>query len=552
MGKVNLNKKNKSEKDATFKKKKVLGKGKHQHLSHTKIDLETATLKVPTQSRYENVEKEPQGPTMQQMLDLITLCHSDNEKKVKNALDSFLSFLPRAPDLFLQKISEVLAATLHHLRSPDPKIRESAKKLISWIFGRYARQCSPFIPVFIRHIGAIVANSSPIIKMQSAFLLEKISTLPNLQPLPSLFELFPKMVSYSTTPNDFSQFSKIITQILSKFSEKTSSNQNYHSFEDFQFPQLFPDNSVTFAQRFTSKCAFESSEIESIQNLVDSLQHSFQLISGESDSLAVSDLCGLLLAINNLQLDINFDPFFEFVGSKFPYEEGSTKSNVNISKFLIHNKSFHPKIKEFLSSIPTSIDNIVLFATIGDFSSEIAQFPELSSCIPELCKASISDEAAPFVADAILQSIITEETITKRSIRALISISKKNDDFQQKLIQCLISRLPSSSLAIADLFLILISSSAPLNRQFLKDFSIFISNDSEIDEELCKKCVDSVAITNTSTDCVALLCFLMTVGSRRVSMRQFCKNHISRLHILADNDSKPFFSHLDLDNWAIL
>lgn len=552
MGRVNLNKKNKSEKDAPFKKKKVLGKGKHQHLSHTKIDLQTATLKVPTQSKFENVEKEPQGPTMQQMLDLITLCHSDNDKKVRNALVSFLSFLPRAPDLFLQKISEILAATLHHLRSPDPKIREAAQNLISWIFGRYAKQCSPFIPVFIRHIGASVASISSIIKKQSAFLLEKISTLPNLQPIPSLFEIFPLMISSSTDSNDFSLFSKTITKVLSKFSDKSNSNKIFHSFAEFQFPQLFPEGTATYAQRFSSRCALESSEIESIQKLVDSLKNSFQLISGESDSLSVADLCNLLMAIHNLQLDIDFEPFFEFVGERFPYEEGSVKTNVNIAKFLILNPNFHPKIKEFLSMIPPSIDNIVLFATIGDFSDEISQIPELSSCIPDLCKAKISEEAGPYVSDMILQSITDEEKITKRSIRALITIRNKKDDFQEKLIQCLINKLPDCSPAIADLFMVLISSSAPLNRSFLKEFSIFISNESAIDEELCKKCIDSVAITNTSTDCTALLSFLMTVGARRIAFRDFCKNHISRLRILADSDSISFFSHIDLESWSIL
>lgn len=551
MGRVNLNKKNKSEKDATFKKKKVLGKGKHQHLSHTKIDLQTKTLKVPTQYKFENVEKEPQGPTMQQMLDLITLCHSENEKKVRNALVSFLSFLPRAPDLFLQKIREVLSATLHHLRSPDPKIREAAQNLISWIFGRYAKQCSPFIPVFIRHIGASVASMSSVIKKQSAFLLDKVSTLPNLQPIPSLFELFPLMISSSTNSSDFSLFSTTITKVLSKFSDKSEASKIFHSFSEFQFPQLFPDGTATYAQRFSSKCALESSEIESIQKLIDSLQNSFKLISGESDSVAVADLCSLLIAINNLQLEVDFEPFYEFVGERFPYEEGSTKTNVNISKFLILNEQFHPKIKEFLSTIPPTVDNIVLFATIGDFSAEIAEFPDLSSCIPELCKAKISDEAAPYVSDMILQSITNEEKITKRSIRALISIQNKKEDFQEKLMQCLINKLIDSSEAVVELFMNLISSCAPLCRPFLKDFSIFISDESAINEELCKKCVYSVFITNSSTDCVALLCFLMTVGKRRITMREFCKNRILQLRILADSDSKEFFSHIDLDDWSI-
>ncbi|OHT05110.1 hypothetical protein TRFO_27291 [Tritrichomonas foetus] len=548
MGKVNLSKKNKSEKDATFKRRKAaLGRGKHQHLSHTKIDLETATLRVPTQNKYENVEKEPQGPTMQQLQDLITLCHSDNEKKVRNGLTAFISFLPRAHDLFLQKISEILAATLHHLRHPDPKIREASQNLISWIFGRYAPQCSPFIPVFIRHIGATVSSQSQIIKSQSAFLLDKIALLPNLQPLPSIFELFPLMISAASNANEFSNFSKAITKVMLRFSVKKDVHM-FHDYTEFQFPNLFPGNTTTYAQRFSTQCALGASEIESIQRLTESIQKSFNLISGESESPAVSDLCSLLLALYNLHSEIDLQPFFKFVGDRFPYEEGSTKVNLNISKFLVINKAYHQKIREFITSVPPSIDNVVLFATIGDFNIDISDFSE---CIPELCTTQISDEAAPAVSDAILSYIMNEEKITKRSVRALISL-RKSDDFQQKLLSVLQARLPTCSPALINLFLILVSSAAPLNRQFLKDFALFISEEDIVENELCHKCIDSVAITNNETDYGSLLSFLMTVGTRRPSMREIAKQHILRLRIFADEASRPLFARIDLNKWIIV
>lgn len=549
MGKVNLNKKNKSEKDATFKRQKVLGKGKHQHLSHTKIDLKTQTLKVPTQSKFENVEQEPKGPTLQQLLDLITLCHSDNDKKVRNALVSFLSFLPRASDLFLQKISEVLAATLHHLRNPDQKIREAAQNVISWIFGRYSQQCSPFIPVFRRHIGASVSSLSPSIKLQSAFLLDKISTLPNLQPLPSLFELFPLMISASTTSNDFSLFAKTITKVLSRFSIKKEIYLD-HSYEEFQAMKLFPDNTATFSQRFSLKCALESSEVENISKLLNALQNSFQFLSGESESYAVSDLCNLLRHLYNLQSEIDLKPFFTFVGERFPYEEGSIKVNVSIAKFLLLNNQFYPQIKEYIQLIPPTVDNIVLFATIGDFSSILKEVPGISEALPELCRATISFDTQPQVVDLIIGNLLQEKNITKRSIQALINLQNKNEDFQPKLFQLVSENLFDSSQSIKELLLILVSSSAPLRRPFLKDYAYFISEQIE-DNDICQKCIDSVAITNGTTDTIALLSFFMTIGAHRSNMREYVKNHISRLRVLSEDDSRPFFDKIDLEKWTI-
>ena len=548
MGKVNLNKKNKSEKDAVFKKRKAaLGRGKHQHLSHTKIDLETATLRVPTQNKIEHVDRESHGPTIQQLQDLITLCHSDNEKKVKNGLSGLISFLPRCQELFLPKISEVLAATLHHLRHPMPQIRECAQNLISWIFGRYANQCSPFIPVFIRHIGAAVSSQSHIIKLQSAFLLDKVALLPNLQPLPSIFQLFPLMINASANADEFSNYTKTITKVLVRFNVKDSSN-DIHDFKEFIFPKLFQENNATYSQRFRQQCILGNSEMNSIQELLKALVNCFNLISGDSESVAVSDLCKLLHTLYGLQSDIDLSTFFEFISSHFPYEEGTIKTNVIIAKFLSLDKKYYPKITEFLESVQPSSDNIVLFATVGNFVSDI---PDFAECVPELCTANISDEAAPAVADSILMSILHEEKITKRSIRALISL-KKGEDFQNHLIEVLKARLLTCSTSVRNLFLTLISSSAPLNRGFLKEFSIFISNEEKVDIDLCKMCIDSVVITNFNTDYTNLLCFLMTVGSRRASIRDHAQRHISRLRILSDEVSRPLFDRLDLRRWVIV
>ena len=86
MGKVNLNKSSKP-KNTDFKRRKAaLGRGKHQHLSHTKIDMKTMQIKVLSQSRFENTEVVVEGPTVEQMNNLINMSHSDSQKKILQGL----------------------------------------------------------------------------------------------------------------------------------------------------------------------------------------------------------------------------------------------------------------------------------------------------------------------------------------------------------------------------------------------------------------------------------------------------------------------------------
>lgn len=545
MGKVNLNKKNKSEKDADFKRRKSnLGQGKHKHLSHTKIDLQSVALRVPTQSKFENVEVQPQLPNIQQLKDLILLCHSENDKKIISGLSGLLSFLPKSGDLFLPKISEVLASVLHLLRHTEEEIRENAQNVLTWILGRYPNQCSPFIPVFVRHISAQASSQSMVIKKQSSFLLEKIVLLPNLQPIPSLFELFPLMIRYANTVDTFVIFTKVITKVLKRFTQ-TKVHNNFNSYDSFTFPRLFPEKNSTYAIRFRPQCLLDSSATESLCSLLDCLREHFELIGGDDMSEAVSYLCGLLIVISQLNSGFNLEPFLNFALKHFPYENGSMKQNVIIAKFLLELESAHPKIKEFLSSVKPNIDNLVLFASLDGCDFNI---PSFSEAIPEICSGKISEKAAPGIADALVNSILSEQKTTKRTLRVLISLTKSKS-FQEKLLTVLKTKFLDSTPSIKNLLIILITSSAPLSRAFLKGYSEFIL---ELPDEMFHDCVEAVTLTNDKTDESAILSFLMTLGSKRSSERDYLKRQIKRLEILSDEESKHLYSHIDLTDWKII
>lgn len=545
MGKVNLNKKNKSEKDADFKRRKSnLGQGKHKHLSHTKIDLQSVALRVPTQQKFENVEVQQQQPNIQQLKDLILLCHSENDKKILSGLSGLLSFLPKSGDLFLPKISEVLASVLHLLRHAEGEIRESAQNVITWILSRYPNQCSPFIPVFVRHISAQASSPSMIIKKQSSFLLEKIVLLPNLQPIPSLFELFPLMIRYSNDVDTFIIFTKVITKVLKRFAQ-TKDYNIYNSYDSFTFPRLFPENNSTYAIRFRPQCLLDSSAIENLVLLLDNYKEHFELISGDDMAEPVSCLCGLLIVINQLNSNIDLEPFLNFADNHFPYVSGSIKQNVIIAKFLLELQSAHDKIKEFLSSIKPSVENLVLFSSLSGCDFNI---PSFSEAIPEICNSKISEEAAPGIADALVNSILTEPKTTKRTLRVLISL-KKSNSFQDKLITVLKSKLLESTPSITNLLIILVSSCAPLSRGFLKQFAEFIQ---DIPEQIFHESVEAVTLTNDKTDESAIISFLMTLGTKRPTERDYLKRQIKRLEILSDEESRHLYSRLNLTDWTII
>lgn len=545
---VNLNKKNKSEKGADFKRRKAaLGRGKYRHASHTKIDLRTATLKVPTQQKFENVETEQAGPTQQQLQDILLLCHSENEKKVQSGLSALFSVLSKSSDLFLENVSPILAATLHHLRNGDARVREIVQNIVSWIFGRHALACVPFISVFVRHVGATVSSPAPTIRLQSAFILDKIAMLPNLQPLPALFEVFPTMIRGANNASAFSLFAQAITRVLKRFVHKQGDGK-FHDFRSFEFPSLFPEGSTTFSHRFQPQCLLGADETESIEELTKALELAFPLINGDSQGPAVADLCSLLMVLIELQPSLDLSVFVQFASERFPYEEAPIQKNVAIARFLVTSEKTHDAVREFLRTIDLTPDTVVLFASLQKI--DLSSVPSISECLQELCDAQICDEAAPAVADAFLSHIMTAEKVTKRTLRALISF-KKPADFQEKLLPVLTARLQSVAPAVAELFLRLVTSCAPLSRPFLRGFALFISSN-EVSDTLKRSCIDAVVITNTTTDASCLLSFIMTIGTRCPDLRDYLRIQITRLSRLADSSSLPLFARLDVEHWAIV
>jgi hypothetical protein len=547
MGKVSLTKKNKSDRGADFKRRKSnLGHGKHKQLSHTKIDLRTAPLKIPTQSKFENVESEPAGPNLSQLQDLILLCHSDNGRKVLQGLTALASFLPKSSDLFVQNASPILSATLHHLRDADAKIQEAARTLVQWIFSRHAQSCVPFISVFVRHVSAAIASPAPAAKLQSAFLLDRIGTLPNLLPIPSLFETFPIMIRSATTVPLFGAFAQAITRLLKRFVKKAESAAYSDCFV-FQFPRLFPPHSTACSHRFQPHCLLGADEIEAVDSLMQALEGALPLLEGESQGAAVADLCALLLVLYRLQPSLSLAPFLTFVGDRFPYEELSIPKNVVIAKFLLNDRGAHDAIRRFLCDVEVSAETIVLFATLGGF--EDLEIPAITEAVQELCEAQIADSAAPAIANALLDHVRTAPKPTKRCLRALISL-RKGGAFLDRLFEVLTIRLAAASPAQADLLLALLSSCAPLPRDFLRNWALFLVSD-EVEEGLCKRGVEAVAVTSGSTDDSCLISFLMTIGARRPLLRDFARVQIRRLELLANPDARPLFHRLDLDAWTI-
>lgn len=542
-----LNSKNKSEKNADFKRRKSqLGRGKHQHLSHTKIDLQTATIKVPTQAKFDTEEVETPGPTLQQLQDILTLCHSENDRKVLSGLSALLQFLPRATDIFLQQISPIISATLHHLRHNDPKIRELTRNLVSWLFSRHAPACSPFIPVFLRHVSAAVSSPSQDVKLQSAYLLEKIILLPNLKPIPSLFSVFPQMIKAATTPQHLSTYARAITQVLQRFSIKTKEFA-FHNPKEFCFPLLFQYDTPTYSLRYTPNCSIGTDEQDSVKILLYALSDSLQLVRGDSKGNTLADVSSLLLSIHNILPTLDLTQFLEFASERFPAEDATLKKNIAIAKFIELDTNNYHKIKKFINGTEMTIENITLFANVGykDFDGSL-----VGECIQELCDANISEESAPSIANAFLEYIEQNEKITKKTLRTLISL-KKDNDFQINLLPVLEAKLPISPPSIVDLLLVLVSSTAPLSREFLKSFVDLLCAEA-INDELCVKCIEAVSTTEGLTDHSRILSFLMSIGKRKESLRDIIRRHIRRLELLSFPEEKQMFTRINTNEWIIV
>jgi hypothetical protein len=546
MGKVNLKGKNRSEKGADFKRRSAnLGHGKHKHLSHTVIDLQTATLKMPRQMKFENVPVERTGTTTEQFEEVLLLCHGENERKIISGLSRLNSMLPKATDFIAKRLSEIFAAILHHLRHPMPKVRELAHSIVHWLFTRQSQGCVPFLSVFIRHVGAAASSPSAIIKDQGVFLLDRISTLPNLQPVPILLELLPEVCHFSVTSDILISFMRCIAKVLKKFLHNKSS-EKMTQYAGFHFPRLFPSTTATFSVRYRPQCVLGISEMENLNRLVNVLKDSLNLIIGRSDGMAA--LSSLLLTIRGLDPYIELSTFINFASKRFPDEKATRSENVQIAKLLVIEPQCHPEIRDFLREIEISSDILPLAAAVGAIDEN--HVSGISECVAELCCTVVSEAAGSTIAKLVLNELRSQQRVTKRVLRLLISL-KKPEDFQENFLPLFQEQLMTCTSGVRELLLVLIGSCAPLKRGFLKELALFLVDES-VSEDLCVEVVRAVGNTNGITDDSCLMSFLMTVGSRRIGVREEMKRELKRLELLVDDSSRELFARLDLTLWKLV
>jgi hypothetical protein len=353
------------------------------------------------------------------------------------------------------------------------------------------------------------------------------------------------MLRAAMTPAAFAVFAQSIARLLRRFIQKSESAV-FSDFARFQFPRLFPQGS-TCARRFHSQCLIGAGEIEAIEEIVGSLAAALPLLDGTAQGPQVADLAALLLVLRQLQPEIDASVFVEFVSRRFPYAETAVKHNVIIAKFLLNEPPCHSAIRQFLRDVELSPDTIVLFATLGGF--EALEVPAVSECVQELCEAQISDEAVPAIANTLLNDLLNEEKPTKRCLRMLISL-RKSEDFLENLFGLLSAKLVRVPPAVRDLLLVLVTSSALLTRPFLRRFALFIASE-VMDDDIAAKCVEAVTMTVGVSDDSCLISFLMTIGTRRLSVRNFAKRQLKRMKLVVDPVSRELFCHLNLDTWTV-
>jgi len=550
MGKVNLNKASKSDKNADFKQRKsFLGRGKHQHMSHTKIDLQTAKIKVPTQYKFENTEVEVSGPTYQQLVDLISMCHSETDKKVLNGITGIQSIISKDSDLFIHNSSAVLAAILVHLRNGEQQIREAAQNLVSYLFSRHSAACSPFIPVLVRHIHAIICHPSNLIKSQASMLLEKISQLPNLVPSPPLFSVFQMFFKSISNSAQFCQFSKSIIKVLSRFTGKSKDCLSVH-YKSFCFPKLFPTGSATFNKRFTRVSVLGSDELDALDQLCNALLDCLPFIKGDNQKELVPDFSKLLLVVLDLNPHIDISLFVSAFEEIWPIEDAPIKKNLIVARVLAFNENNHGKIREYFADIKLTNEAISLFASVGSEALKGLEALRLDdSTVSELCSVKISRSSAPIISISMIDYIAQTEKPTKRAIKTLIGIQKGNG-FQEKLLIAMQNKLSTSSESFFDLYIELISSCAPHTKEFLKGFSLLISSD-DFPNDRATQCLECIELTHMKADLAVILSFFLSVGNRKPSLKEFCRSLLLQIERSTNIENKHMFNKINLESWTI-
>ena len=588
MGKVNLNKSSKP-KNTDFKRRKAaLGRGKHQHLSHTKIDMKTAKIKVLSQSRFENTEVVVEGPTLEQMNSLINMSHSDNEKKVLQGIQGLNSILPKAPPLFIQNTNTILSAVMCQIRHPNADVRNAAQNLISYLFNNYSEICVPLVSTFVRHVSATAVSTSIVSKQQAAMLLDKIGSLQHLQPIPVIFALFPQLVKVSTTPQIFSQFTKPIVKILQRFSQKSNDIKS-EQLQGVNFPRVFSTDAKIFSKRFSPRCTLTSDEIWSIDQLMQETVNILPRIKGDEGYNATVDMVSLVLAVKELQPLVDVSPFIAFVNEcGWPFEKCNVKKNLACARLLAYDEKCFDSIREFLSEV----DDMGILAAIVGGNTDPNSLDKVNPM--ELCSISIKTDMQPAAALRLANAYITEEHPSKRYLRKLIEL-KKPEKFQDVLAELLEKKLiriiekpvkteekeqkepkegeeeeelsEETTKQILEsekerdrqgLIISLVSACAPLEADFLKKVMELLVKkvDGEdvyyVPEPVARSLMQAIALTRT-TPTKHILSFILSLVKRRTELVDAAKRNIEYLKGYArDEKEMNLFNKINTDNLTVL
>ena len=579
MGKVNLNKSSKP-KNTDFKRRKAaLGRGKYHHASHTKIEMKTMKIKVLSQSRFENTEVVVDGPTAEQMYNLVNMSHSDNPKKILQGLQGLNSILPKAPNLFIQNTNSIIGTALTQIRCSEETVRNSAQNLISYLFNNFPDIILPLLSTIVRHVLTAAVAQSQISKQQACLLLEKVSSLPHLQPTPILFSLFPRLIDVSTTPKIFSMFTKPIVKILNQFSQR-STELLPENLQKLNFPHLFSFNAKTFSKRFSSKSVLTADEIQSLDQMLQNIIKILPKIKGDEGNQATVDMCLLVLSVKSLQPTFDVLPFIDFVvSSGWPFEKTSNQKNLICAKLIAYDETRHDIVREFIEDTPSSG---CLIATVG---GEPRPDALENVDINELCDTTIRDDMQPNVCQKLAKYYLTADHPPKKILTKMIHL-RKPDDFQNTLAEIVETKLirtiqvqttetqenkeeeELSEEAIErivksekerqrqELMIALVASCEPLNKEFMQRMTALIAK--KIDEnfyvptELAISLFKAIVMTRKS-ETKFLLSFLMSCANKREDIRKTAKICFEFLKGYArDEKEAKLFTKIDTEKWELL
>ncbi|EAY07451.1 hypothetical protein TVAG_499370 [Trichomonas vaginalis G3] len=435
MPKVNLNKSSKR-KEGDFKRRKsTLGRGKHQHLSHTKIDFRTAKIKLLRDARFENTEVVSEGPTIEQLNNLLNMANHDTEKKIIQGFSGIQNIITKSPGLFVQNSGTIISAIMRKFNSSSEEVRKSTQNLLQTIFNRFNDIMLPSVPIICRYIAVFSVANSEISKNLSALLLEKVSTLHNLQPIYPLFQIFPQLIKSSPNPKVFIQMIKPMTKIIHIFGSKKKYLPSDYP-QPLNFPMLFTRDNATFSKRFSSSCILTQDILATIEDLITELINILPKIQYDEGHGALIEICRFLTELNLLNHIDQIKPFVDFViACGWPFEKVSAQRNTIVAEFLAIDPEQIDNVRSFLKDYPGSG---TLLAIVGGEPT--------SNCLDDvdplsLCNIKISREMQPIAFTQLINYYINEEHPSKKVLSKLIEIENKPENYQTDLFNLIEKKL---------------------------------------------------------------------------------------------------------------